>query len=125
MLTWYEPLIGNPAAGRATLLAEPWEAARDLVLDDLAPSHPDLLDVLERLDAWHWGHGTTLPAPGLHDGRLDALLDVHPRVHLAHTDLSGLSLFEEASWHGLRAAEAALASLGTGVGTGAAESWLG
>ncbi len=124
VLTWYEPLLGDPAAARRALLGEPWEAARDHVLDDLGPSHPDLLDVLERLDVWHWGHGTVRPAPGLHaltDGRtpLDALLALHPRVHLAHTDLSGLSLFEEASFHGFRAAEVVLATLGKRV-----ESWL-
>ncbi len=110
VLSWYQPVLGDPLAGRRALLDEPWEAARDLVLDDLGPSHPDLLDVLERLDVWHWGHGTVVPAPGLHRvGRLDALAALHPRVHLAHTDLSGVSLFEEASFHGIRAAEAVLA----------------
>ena len=100
MLTWYEP-----ADDRATLETT-WEAARDRVLDDLGPSHPDLLDVLERLDVWHWGHGTVVPGVGVHAvGRLSALEDVHPRILLAHTDLSGMSLFEEASWHGIRAAE--------------------
>ncbi|MFN7146660.1 MAG: NAD(P)-binding protein, partial [Myxococcota bacterium] len=120
VLTWYEPLLGDPAAARRALLPETWEQARDHVLDDLAPSHPDLLDVLERLDVWHWGHGTVRPAPGLHAvGRLDRLLALHPRVHLAHTDLSGVSLFEEASFHGVRAAEAVLALFGK-----KADSWL-
>ncbi len=30
------------------------------------------------------------------------------RVHFAHTDLSGMALVEEATWHGARAAEAVL-----------------
>ena len=34
------------------------------------------------------------------------------RVHFAHTDQSGMSLFEEAAWHGVRAGEAALDALG-------------
>jgi hypothetical protein len=33
-------------------------------------------------------------------------------VRLAHTDLSGMALFEEAFDHGLRAAEEALAAMG-------------
>jgi phytoene dehydrogenase-like protein len=124
VLTWYEPLTGDPAAGRRALLGEDWGSARDRVIDDLAPSHPDLLDVLERVDIWHWGHGTTIPAVGLHglEGdrpRLESLTAPHPRVQLAHTDLSGISLFEEASHHGLRAAEAVLASFGRTV-----ETWL-
>ncbi|MDP2311700.1 MAG: hypothetical protein Q8P41_02250, partial [Pseudomonadota bacterium] len=113
VLTWYQPLLGDPLAARRALLDEPWETARDLVLDDLGASHPDLLDVVERLDVWHWGHGTVRPVPGLHaPGRLDALHAPHPRVHLAHTDLSGLSLFEEASFQGIRAAEAVLTLFG-------------
>ncbi|MES2643481.1 MAG: FAD-dependent oxidoreductase [Myxococcota bacterium] len=120
VLTWYQPLLGDPLAARRKLLDEPWEAARDLVLDDLGPSHPDLLDVLERLDVWHWGHGTVRPVPGLHRvGRLEALQTLHPRVHLAHTDLSGLSLFEEASFHGIRAAEAVLTLFGR-----PADTWM-
>ncbi len=125
VLTWYQPLLGDPVTARRALLDEPWEAARDLVLDDLAASHPDLLDVLERLDVWHWGHGTVRPVPGLHavdadgEGRLAALHALHPRVHLAHTDLSGLSLFEEASFHGIRAAEGVLGLFGRGV-----ETWI-
>lgn len=118
VLTWYEPLTGDPAARRRELLAEDWPALRDRVLDDLGPSHPDLLDCLERLDGWHWGHGTTRPTVGLHrPGRLDALARPRPRVHLAHTDLSGLSLFEEACWHGVRAAEAVLGELGRAEAT--------
>lgn len=113
VLTWYEPLTGDPAARRRELLDEDWGGLRDRVLDDLGPSHPDLLDCLERLDGWHWGHGTTRPVPGLHrPGRLESLWRPHPRVSLAHTDLSGVSLFEEASWHGVRAAEEALEVLG-------------
>jgi hypothetical protein len=33
-------------------------------------------------------------------------------VHLAHADLSGLPLFEEAQYHGIRAAEEILARRG-------------
>lgn len=100
VLTWYEPADDRKA------LETTWEEARDRVLDDLSPAHPDLLDVLERLDVWHWGHGTVIPGVGVHRaGRLSALEDIHPRIFLAHTDLSGMSLFEEASWHGIRAAE--------------------
>jgi len=120
VLSWYEPLLGNPADARRALLGETWEQGRDHVLDDLSASHPDLLDVLERLDVWHWGHGTAIPAPGLHvPGVLERLQTLHPRVHLAHTDLSGVSLFEEASFHGLRAAEAVLSLLGR-----RGDSWL-
>ena len=54
-----------------------------------------------------------VPGVGLHQGvGLAALAEPVGRVHFAHTDLSGLSLFEEASWHGVRAAEEVLSRRG-------------
>jgi hypothetical protein len=38
------------------------------------------------------------------------------RVHFAHADVSGLSLFEEANYRGVRAAEAVLRRLGVPLG---------
>jgi hypothetical protein len=35
-------------------------------------------------------------------------------IHLAHSDVSGLSLFEEAQYRGVAAAEAVLSTLGGG-----------
>jgi phytoene dehydrogenase-like protein len=119
VLTWYQPVLGAVGPARAEVAAETWEDVRDRVLADLSPSHPDLLDVLERVDVWRWGHGTVRPTVGLHDGRLDALATLAPNLFVAHTDLSGVSLFEEASYHGVRAAEAALLSMGRAV-----ETWL-
>lgn len=120
VLTWYEPLSDvPPAAGREALAAATWEAERDHVLADLRPAHPGLEDALERLDVFHWAHGTARPVVGAHrPGALAALrADVPAGVSLAHTDLSGMSLFEEATWHGVRAAEEALAALGVATET--------
>jgi hypothetical protein len=71
-----------------------------------------------RLDAWVWGHGMVLPKPGFVWGaeRRDAALPRGP-VHFAHSDLSGGSIFEEANYRGVAAAEAVLASLGAPVST--------
>ncbi|MEZ4237086.1 MAG: FAD-dependent oxidoreductase [Myxococcota bacterium] len=113
VLTYYDPLSGGlPADGRRALLGAAWADEADLVLADLAPAHPDLRAVVRRVDVRHWGHGTTIPAVGLHADPGWHHVQPHPRVWLAHTDRSGMSLFEEASWHGVRAAEGALAQLG-------------
>lgn len=109
VLTYYEPV-----AHRAELGAD-WATAAESVLHDLRPAHPDLDAVVTRLDTWAWGHGTAVPAPGVHglDGAgrplLDALTATEGRVHHAHTGQSGLSLFEEASFHGVRVATEILA----------------
>ena len=75
-----------------------------------------LVERVHRLDAHVWGHGTVRPVPGLHAGdSLARLAEPLGRISFAHTDLSGISLFEEASWHGVRAAEEALSALGATV----------
>jgi len=104
VLTWYQPLTGD--TGRRDLLTASWEAESQRVMDAISPAHPDLRERVHRLDIWHWGHGTTRPTVGLHSGPVVADL-ARPigRVHRAHTDLSGVSLFEEALWHGVRAAD--------------------
>lgn len=109
-LSYYEPL-----ADRAALVDARWADEVDLVLSDLAPCHRDLRERVAQVDVWHWGHGTVVPAVGLHGGALAGLAAPVGRVHMAHTDCSGLSLFEEASWHGVRAAEEVLAALGQPV----------
>ena len=78
-----------------------------------ATAHPTLRRSLLRADVMHWGHGTVRPAPGLHAvDRLAPLAAAVGPISFAHTDQSGMSLFEEASWHGVRAAEEVLLGLG-------------
>lgn len=116
VLSWYEPLSGmEPRAAARTLLASSWDAEIDRVLTDLGRAHPQLRRSLLRADVMHWGHGTVRPAVGLHAaGALDPLARAQGPISFAHADLSGMSLFEESSWHGVRAAEEALVRLGRG-----------
>jgi hypothetical protein len=110
MLAYYAPLLGPPAEARRGLIGATWEAEAQGVLDDLSAAVPELAGITSRIDVWHHGHGTIVPAVGLHaPGRLAAYAEGWPRgVVVAHTDLSGLSLFEEAHYHGVRAADRVL-----------------
>ena len=115
VLTWYQPLdhTATPAEARHSLVRASWAEGVDTVLSELAPAHPNLRSVLSRIDIYHWGHGTARPVVGLHSGALLAQAAAPVgRVHFAHSDLSGISLFEEASWHGVRAAEELLTQHG-------------
>lgn len=113
VLSWYEPLTGpDPRAERRRLLEGDPEADAERVLAELRGPHPDIDDLVLGVQLWRWGHGTARPVPGLHDGRLAALQAPVGAVSFAHTDLSGLSLFEEAAEHGVRAAEEVLAARG-------------
>ncbi len=114
VLTYYRPFSGeDPVQARIRMLTIPWEGWRDEVLADLAPAHPDLGNMLSRLDVMLWGHGMVRPRPGLiwGDARERAGLP-HGRIHPAHADLSGMALFEEAQYRGVLAAESVLKAMG-------------
>lgn len=110
--THYTPLTGDPVAARKDLLAISWSEAADAVARELARTHVDFEKHVHRIDVRRWGHGMVRPVPGtkIDPARRGAAAPVGP-VHFAHTDLSGVALFEEAFHHGDRAAREVLASL--------------
>jgi phytoene dehydrogenase-like protein len=101
----------DPKAVREKLLAIDHPRWCDVVLADLEAPHPRIREHVERVDVLRWGHAMVRPVPGVRTAaaRGDAQRP-HGSVHLAHTDLSGVALFEEAYAHGLRAAEEILAA---------------
>jgi phytoene dehydrogenase-like protein len=111
VFTYYLPLI-EPDARRARtqLQSTTWPEWVERILGDLAPAHPDLRDLVERVDVYLWGHAMVRPRPGFMwaDVRQAAAEPVGP-IRFAHTDLSGMALFEEAQYWGLRAADHILA----------------
>ena len=111
VLTTYWALGGNTPAQltqqRARLLSEPWSAWSQAVVQGLARVHADLPSKLKQVDLMRYGHAMSIPVPGLRSSAaLHALAEPQPRVHFAHTDLSAYSVFEEAVYHGVRAATA-------------------
>ena len=107
VLTWYRPLWEEePKQARDKLLSfgrEHWARA---ALDELSLLHPDLSDVVSRVDVGRFGHAMVRPTPGLFSsGALTQAQGPLGRIHFAHTDLSGVALCEEAFFHGVRAAE--------------------
>ena len=87
---------GREKARRA-LEALDWEEASDAVFSELAASHQDLSDCVERIDIKRWGHAMVGPLPGTYTSvSRQAAQKPQGRIHFAHTDLSGVALFEEA-----------------------------
>lgn len=112
--TYYQPLCqGDPEEARRSLIGLTHAQCAEAILGDLERAHPNLEACLERLDVWRWGHAMVRPIPGLVSNRARAEAQ-RPlgRVHFAHSDLSGLALFEEAFDHGVRAAEEVLQARG-------------
>lgn len=114
VLTWYMPLSAQPPAeARKAMLARPLADWQRDVSTDLLAMNPDLAGAIQRIDVWRWGHAMIRPTPGFITGPgRAAALATPPPLFLAHSDLSGLSLFEEAHWRGLVAAEGAMRHLG-------------
>ncbi|WP_269531394.1 NAD(P)-binding protein [Chitinimonas sp. BJYL2] len=105
VLTYYRPLSElAPAAARRALRDAPREHWVQGVLAELSRAHPDLPRLVKQVDIWRWGHAMARPLPGLLGGHLDRLREPAGRVMLAHSDLSGFSLAEEAHYWGVRAA---------------------
>ncbi len=120
VFTYYYPFPGQDVReSRNRLMAMDWRACAQLVVDDLRRAHPDIEQCIARLDVMRWGHAMVRPRPGFcWSVALAQAREPFNGIHFAHTDLSGLALFEEAQDHGLRAAEEVLAALGY-----AAASW--
>jgi hypothetical protein len=112
--TYYWALAQQPAdEARRWLLAQDWGMLRDRVLDDLARAHPDIRDCVTRVDVLRLGHAMVRPTPGLRSNAAwRAVRQGLPRLFYAHSDASGLPLFEEAQLRGVGAAQQALAVLG-------------
>jgi len=108
VLTYYRALHDvAPAEGRRLLLDTPREAWAEAILAELERVHPDIRQLTTRLDIFRNGHAMRRPVPGslFHRQREKMANFKNPRITLAHADLSGFSLFEEAQYRGVLAAE--------------------
>ena len=117
VFTYYFPLCDRDArAARSRLLEASWSDWADVTLADLTRAHPDIRSQVERLDVMRWGHAMIRPRPGFlwSEARKQASQPFR-QIHFAHSDLSGVALFEEAFYHGLRAADEVLAFRGRNV----------
>jgi hypothetical protein len=90
----------------------------EAILADLERAHPDLRDCVSRVDVMRHGHAMARPVPGFLRLREALRLTsersapLGGRVFYANSDVSGLSLFEEAQDRGVAAARRALRLLG-------------
>jgi monoamine oxidase len=104
VFTYYYPMCHEEQA-RAKLFALDHKELADIVLSDLARAHPEIRELTEKIDVMRWGHAMISPRPNfLWSGARDEAQKPFRNIHFAHSDLSGIALFEEAFYHGIRAA---------------------
>jgi len=119
VLTYYYPLCGGDArADRERLLNLGRDEWAEVALADLERAHPDIREQAERVDVMRWGHAMIRPRPGFVWGAARRkAAEPYRGIHFAHSDLSGVALFEEAFYRGIHAAEDVLMALGRDVET--------
>ncbi|MDQ3804086.1 MAG: FAD-dependent oxidoreductase [Acidobacteriota bacterium] len=119
VFTYYYPLTdSDPRAARARLLSTGRAGWADIALSDLQRAHRDIRALTQRLDVMRWGHAMIRPRPDfIWGGARQKAQQPFRGIHFAHSDLSGVALFEEAFDHGLRAAEEVLRVRGFSFGS--------
>ena len=108
--TYYYSLAEfTPVQAREYLLAHDWGYFAGRILDELERVHPDIRECVSRIDIMRMGHAMVRPTVGFQFGGQRARwLKPQGRVYFANSDLSGISIFEEAQFRGVEAARAVL-----------------
>ena len=114
VLTYYRALADvPPAVGREALLSRSRESWLDEVFADLGRAHGDLRSLTVAADIVRLGHAMARPTAGfVWGGAREVFAADAPRLRFAHADVSGFSIFEEAQYRGVLAAERTLRRLG-------------
>lgn len=114
VITYYLPLTGDDVkTERHAAYGRTYEEWTKMILDDLHKPHPKIEDAIIEMDIWLWGHGMIRPGVGFiwGDDRKKYNAAQSDRILKAHSDMSGISIFEEAFYRGHVAAKRCLQSL--------------
>lgn len=114
VLTFYFPFTdASPNEARKVLRSMTHEQLAQLVMDEIGKAHPDAYLSVNNIDIRVWGHAMIRPVKNYIWGeeRQKLKMPLNGNVFFAHSDLSGISIFEEAFYQGIRAADELIASL--------------
>jgi glycine/D-amino acid oxidase-like deaminating enzyme len=105
--TFYWALAeGDPAQNRRLLLEKDWAYWKEAILHDLERVHSDIRKCVSRIDIMRMGHAMVRPVPGsIFSAERQRLARRQGRILFANSDVSGISIFEEAQYHGVKSAE--------------------
>jgi len=112
--TYYKPLTDDkPANERKKAQTKTHENWCEEIVNDLSKIHPGIRENIREINIMIWGHAMIQPLPGFIHGELlaAAAQSEGSNIHFAHSDLSGISIFEEAFYQGLNAAEKVIAAI--------------
>jgi len=111
VVTYYYPLTQSDATEeRQMAFRRSYDDWISLIRTDLDNAHANFDKAVKQADVWVWGHGMISPQPGFIHGEIKRKMQepVDNKIFFAHTDLSGISIFEEAFYQGIGAAQQVL-----------------
>lgn len=107
VLTYYLPLDEKtPQEERMAAYRKSYKDWLDVIVPDLEKMHPGITRTISNLDIWIWGHG--MVSPGIDfiwSPKRKEFVKPFGSIEFAHSDMSGISIFEEAQFRGVEAAK--------------------
>ena len=106
VLIYYLPFDREPDIKRRELLDKGHNFWLNEIMKDLWEMHPGIEKDITRIDLYKWGHAMIRPTPNF-IWHPDRALRGRPfgRIFFGNADVTGLPLFEEACYSGIRAAQ--------------------
>lgn len=104
VITYYYSFSSNDIKkDRKELLKKPIEHWKALVLSDLKIAHPDIDQYISAIEIHRIGHGMISPVPNFLKSKSlkEASKNIENKIFFAHSDLAGISIFEEAFHQGI------------------------
>ena len=108
VFTLYKPLDkGEEKEIRLKYYSKTEEALKQEILADMKEFYANIEQDIEEIDCHIWGHGMISPSINflLNPEKNALCAPIQQKIFFAHTDYSGISLFEEAFWQGKKAVE--------------------
>ena len=89
------------------------EEWKRLIIDDLAKAHYGIDEYISSIEIYRRGHGMISPVKGFLFSKEKEILKqpISNQIYFAHSDLSGISIFEEAFYQGLDTADEVLKTI--------------
>lgn len=89
------------------------EEWKKLIIEDLSKAHYEIEEHIESIEIYRRGHGMISPTKGFlfSKEKSDLKKNINNQIFFAHSDLSGISIFEEAFYQGLDTADEVLESI--------------
>jgi len=104
VITYYYSFSdANIRASRKFMYKQSNRYWQQLVFEDLKTAHPNIEVQTETIQVHLLGHGMISPTPGFIFGKekVEAAKSIEDKIYFAHSDLSGISIFEEAFHQGI------------------------